>query len=395
MTSPASGSTWCGLVLATFAATVLACEAESPTGMIVTVRSDLRVPGELNRIVLRILTGESASQGSPPQTERSCAIGPGAGHHTLPLKVALERVGHADRPITIEARGFQDQVELVARSVRVVFLPGERRQIVLELNRDCIRAQCGPGTTCVSRKGCVAPDLDIDGTGPDPVGPGCDCGSHFPFCVGSRWVYRVCDLVNNNACNPKTWSIVDYGKVPDMQFDKSQRDTFVQIRQSAVDRSRRWLTRTPTLLLWERDEWFDAAWQPTTTRYYVPSKLRMDESPEHTRPGAKWTLNYTEHNARPGMPPDNGVAHVDAWEVISHEELPNFPAEYRAREPLCQRRVDRAGEAVRVANFCFVKGVGKVYELSPNLEEETLIEYDVRGCGKSMRAAVPAAPAVP
>ncbi len=157
-------------------------------------------------------------------------------------------------------------------------------------------------------------------------------------------------------------------------------EAYRQHRKTDLDSKDSWLRQDQDgqRLLWLIDKWFDADGNLTRTRYYVPGRVRIDETAEHLVQGATWTEEFIEYRDEVA---DGEVAielrHEVDWETLApedHGENGEFPG------ALCQSKTDvtrdTSGKVVetRNAKYCFFRGVGKVYELTPLVDEEHLTE---------------------
>ncbi len=356
--------------------------SEPQTIITVEVRSDLLIPGDINQLVFRVF--------GDPKNSRTYELGPGVGRiNKLPASFAVVRDSDEVEKVEVEVRGNQivspsSTVEIVSRNVRVAFWPGANRPITIDLALPCAKAACAAGKTCVPGWGCVDPDIDADGV---PTarrnGPPCDCNSYFPICVGARWEYRVCPPPRND-CQTKTWHISDWAKIGDSDDDRkwgvAGLDAFVQVRILRTDRSRRWLTSDAEgrRLQWQKDLYYGwPNWEVKTTFFYRPNKLRIDA--RHVMIGEPWQEMYEEIAVKDATEPL--VKHTDEWEVVP---VPmDYPPEFLLPlgQPLCHRRRDDNGFATNVATFCFVRGIGKVFEDTANVGFERLLpDYSIPGC---------------
>jgi hypothetical protein len=85
---------------------------DQATGLVIEVRSELRVPDEIDRIAFQVRTG------GPVRLQESKDLGDGPGRVSLPLRFAL--VPEADRDasiVDIEVRGLLGSMDVVTQAV--------------------------------------------------------------------------------------------------------------------------------------------------------------------------------------------------------------------------------------------------------------------------------------
>jgi hypothetical protein len=125
--------------------------------------------------------------------------------------------------------------------------------------------------------------------------------------------------------------------------------------------------------------------------YFDPLRIRLDET--YVTPGQTWSRAFAEQRYEPVAPGSSEYVHagatawIDEWSVVPLDSVLADPVvKYpRARFPeaLCHRRVTRAADAASSVDrtFCYVRGVGKVYERTlATGEQEVLAEAEIPGC---------------
>jgi hypothetical protein len=356
---------------AALAALALAACSSGQTGIVLEVATELRIPDQMDALSVRVRSGDRTLMmhtyelGEPPKLR-------------LPAKLGLQRQGDGDGPISIELAARRRSQLMVSRNLRVKFLPGEVREVKVDLDLECLGVICPSTDTCVPQRGCVDPDLDA----PVPTtNTPCDCDSYFPLCVGATWTYA--QTGPNNLDGVKTWLIQAEAAIGG-EYGKAGLHGFVQFRQLDGGVARRWLrvdgTPGDQRVFWEKDEFFSNTGSLAQTTYYVPNKLRFDDS--HRLLNQPWPLMYQQIDLRPGVPNPDALAFDEKWEVVPAETQVNFP-KLTFKEALCQRRsaTDSNGFTWPAQTYCFVKGVGKVYERTAGGDEEILVSYAVPRCG--------------
>lgn len=211
--------------------------------------------------------------------------------------------------------------------------------------------------------------------GTDVPGPPCDCDSHFPMCVGVSWTYTIKDA-RTSAVSLKTLSIVDWDDPGRPEYGLTGFMAFRQRRVAETDTKDSWLQESSdgSRVMWLMDEWFDLDRQRTRAEYYVPAKLRVDESPEHSIVGAMWHEHFTEYNIE--QMTETVIEHEVDWTTLEPQDHAGFRATF------CEHKSDTlSSTSVPVdATYCFAKGVGKVWELTQLVGEENLVSWTVPGC---------------
>jgi len=146
-----------------FACLLLLCLAAScsddVTELVVVVASDLAVPAEIDAITVKI----EAPSGAIRQTSVPLF---GSGSITLPATLALYPTTNVLGPVRIEGVATVGGSEVVTRTIRTSFVPGQRRMVVLWLSRGCVGVTCsGADETCVGG-GCEPIDVPSESLPP-------------------------------------------------------------------------------------------------------------------------------------------------------------------------------------------------------------------------------------
>lgn len=170
---------WLGAALA------LACEVP-PTQLVVAVRTDMAIPGELDAFSVVV---------EAPADRTVTVDGPGKGAYGVPILLTRQsdlpatfglRPHGKDpkRKVTVRAVAMRDGAALFETRAVTSFVEGEQLRLDLFLAGRCIDQQCAPEETC-SLGGCVpaavppedlpdwngdVPDLDVDASVPDSGG---------------------------------------------------------------------------------------------------------------------------------------------------------------------------------------------------------------------------------
>jgi hypothetical protein len=349
------------------------CGNGAPTGEIVEVKTDLAVPLQIDRLKLFVRDDKR------PLYQRDFMLGTAEGQLSLPASLALSASEDSTVPVRIEVQGFLGTQLMIARSLHDHFLPHVVRSAELMLSADCLGAYCPSGETCQPMRGCVP----VDGRSEADQGPTCDCNSYFPVCRGASWTYEQRSLARNIPTT-KAAAVQAYAPMDDNAHAKVGVKAFLQFRLVDGGLSRRWLTTQgpsgAATLSYEKDEWFDADWGKVLTTYYVPRRVRLDET--HVQVGDSWTVGYQQFDyRRDGIVIEGGWTRADEWSVVAAPEQARLPAKWS--HTLCQRRVGQEiDQAVADQIYCFVRGVGKVYEITAGHDEDSLTAYRIPGCGE-------------
>lgn len=114
-----------------------------------------------------------------------------------------------------------------------------------------------------------------------------------------------------------------------------------------------------------REQNFDPGDTLLTEQFFVPGKVRVDETAAHTAMGATWTTAYTEVEVDPILGTKT-VSKEETWTVEAAAESVTVPA--GTFVALKVRKVT-SGNADKL--YWFAPGVGKVREEGEQLEELT------------------------
>lgn len=121
-----------------------------PTGLVVSVDTDLTIGADLDEIVISV-----ARDGETTPKDKRAALG-APGSPTLPLSLGVE-TGPDIGVVVITARGLLRGQEVVTRVARVSTIDGEERLVALDLCSACRGSKCAAPSTCVSDGTCLDP----------------------------------------------------------------------------------------------------------------------------------------------------------------------------------------------------------------------------------------------
>jgi hypothetical protein len=228
-----------------------------------------------------------------------------------------------------------------------------------------------PDEVCVS--------LDMPEEAPD-----CDCGSYMPLCVGARWDYLEPDT-SDGTVPWKQQKIVGYGDPGAAEYGKSGYSAFYYERYSVDNTKTSWITAAEGEVCWQFDHRYDPEGSLTKTRIYDPARLRIDL--RRILPGDSWRERFTETVYENGE--INSVQFDLVWTVSTMEHLSAQVAGYQIdyQDLLCQERIGvgpTSKEDPEHKLFCFVQGIGKVYEWDFGKKEEFLVGYEIPGCSATL-----------
>ena len=208
--------------------------------------------------------------------------------------------------------------------------------------------------------------VSCGGSGTDPV-PGDECGflesdQFLPFEVGYSWTYQVTDLVT--AARSTKTQILE-SEVDDPEFGIA----IVQVTKKSNGETRSLLRRDGDRIVRFTQEDLDQNAVLERRTVYSPERLRIDESPERTTEGVKYSDSYTEVTT--DMFGEFSVETTDDWEVLGVDvecttALGTFQCLHLSRASVVG--------GVAVKEFLFARGIGKVRETGDSQTE------DLSGC---------------
>ncbi|MFT3923310.1 MAG: hypothetical protein QM778_12320 [Myxococcales bacterium] len=141
---------WLGSLLVAMGLSACAPEELARTQIMLVVDSDLRVPDELDEIVMHIDGPGGKSQ------EATAALGP--GQPALPRSLGLVHQEGPLSPVNVRVIGKHAGSVLVQRDAHLAFRTGHTLVLPMHLVRSCLTQSCGE-QTC-TEYGCQSADLD-------------------------------------------------------------------------------------------------------------------------------------------------------------------------------------------------------------------------------------------
>lgn len=208
-----------------------------------------------------------------------------------------------------------------------------------------------------------------DNVGPDAdPGPACQTPTserYLPMVVGGSWTYKITDPAM--PAEPPREKETTFEAFEDVGDRKAGIMAFRQRSEKIMSTVVSWHEDRCTSVVRHREKSFNASNVNTSDQFYMPYKLRIDETPEHTTPGASWTVSGTEINVDPATGVATTVSKDEMWSVISVTAEVTVPA--GTFQNALHIRKQTSGNADK--EYWFVKGVGKVKEAGDQLEELT------------------------
>jgi hypothetical protein len=195
----------------------------------------------------------------------------------------------------------------------------------------------------------------------DPVACAAPLGERLlPLSVGVRWTYDVTDLSAPGAPTVNKLSTVE--AFEDVGARKAGTSAFRLRTEKASGETVSWQEDRCTAIVRHREQSFGSNGTMESDQFYMPGKLRVDESPAHLTVGARWTVSYEELEVDP-VAGESRVSKDETWSVEAVDESITVPA---GTFVTVQLRKVTSGDADK--RFWFAAGVGKVKEQGEQLE---------------------------
>jgi len=184
---------------------------------------------------------------------------------------------------------------------------------------------------------------------------------YLPLAVGAMWTYDTTDTTTPGA--PVEVKTTAVQALEDIGDRKAGIMGYRMRTEKTGGYTVSWQEDACTAVLRHREQSFDAASTLVSDQFYVPSKLRVDETAAHTTLAAAWTVAFTEVEVDP-VTGTVTVSKSEDWTVMGVDEPVTVPA--GTFNALHLRKMT-SGAADK--QFWFVKGVGKVKEEGEQREE--------------------------
>ncbi|WNG19967.1 hypothetical protein [Cystobacter fuscus] len=191
-------------------------------------------------------------------------------------------------------------------------------------------------------------------------------GSLLPWSEGNRWTYRV---TADGAVSQREVTVGPLEAVGGTGASREVMAHRVTTREDSGAMTLDWQERSDTRMVRYREQTFDAgATSARSEEWWEPSKLYLDETPEHLVVDASWIESYQETKQKAGKSANTETTR-DLWKVISLGESVTVPA------GTFQAIVVRKTGTSKIKTYWFVRGIGKVKETGEETEE--LLSYEV------------------
>lgn len=177
---------------------------------------------------------------------------------------------------------------------------------------------------------------------------------YFPVAEGASWSYQVVD-VGTGASNIKTQAVEAY---EDIGGQKAGTMGYRMRTEKDSGYTLSWQEDTGSAIVRHREQSFSAGGAQETDEFYLPYKMRLDESEAHVAVDASYTYSYSEeiHDLTASTDVTNDKS--EAWTVQAVDEEVTVPA-----GTFTTMRVFRNNDGTGVQKtYWFARGVGKVKE---------------------------------
>ncbi len=208
--------------------------------------------------------------------------------------------------------------------------------------------------------GTVPIDADEGHNGDCEMGGMASASRYYPFEVGNQWRYRVDDYsgqdptVKRNELTMAMTPDADTGEVIVQSTTKSKGTTVS------------WLQRKGDAVYRLRQQDLDLNGNLERTTYYIPHRLRLDESTEHLEPGVSWSDDFIRRVEDPAGVITKEEAVSELWTVLGIDVPCGTPWGERACLHVSRARII-GGQSYK--EYYFARGLGKVREEGGVVEE--------------------------
>ncbi len=191
-------------------------------------------------------------------------------------------------------------------------------------------------------------------------------GPYQPLTVGTTWTYHVDDQGVSYEKDSSVEALEDIGGMAAGTMGYRVRETVKASIQLT------WYEKTDTDVRRHHDQLNDDQGRQLSDEWYAPYLLRVDESPDHMQTGATWTMDYTHTKTTSSKPTtttnESQTWKVDGVDVVTATKAGVFSA-------LRVTFTDKANGGTKTQ--WFVRGVGKVRELTSSGHYEELLSYTI------------------
>jgi hypothetical protein len=215
---------------------------------------------------------------------------------------------------------------------------------------------------------------DDDGTGGGDGAGGADgggvidgTGRYLPLEVDNQWTYQVVKDTGEQFTKSSHVEVFEAigGNKGDLEAFRVRTDKDTGYTLS-------WQEDTGDMIIRHREQSFGSGDVQETDEYYVPSKMRIDESEAHLADGATYSYTYDEQVYDVQADTNMTTSKTENWEVRGVGEEVTVPAGTFACLHL-YRSNDGTGS---MKEYWFSRGVGKVKETGGG-QTELLADYTV------------------
>ena len=205
---------------------------------------------------------------------------------------------------------------------------------------------------------------EIDGGMTECTAPASE--RYLPLVIGATWTYDTSDMGMPVVVKTSTVEALE---------DVGERKAgFIAYRvrtgkSGGVGDVVSWQEDRCTSIVRHREQQYDVNDVLETDQFYVPGKLRVDETEGRVVFGARYTQSYTEVEVD-NIPGDTTTTKDEVWMVEAVDEMVTVAAGTFAT---LRVRKTTSGDADKT--YWFAKGVGKVQEMGE--QTETLTSYTI------------------
>ena len=221
-------------------------------------------------------------------------------------------------------------------------------------------AACGGSGGSTGVDGGV-PDAGGDMDAPPAMTGDCEAGGrsssdhYLPMAVGDEWSYEVVDPFIGGAPESKLQTMAQ-------EFTPEGLDApvFLQVTQKASGTTENWLRRQDDVVVRLQQQDFDILGNLERTTTYVPTRTRLDETPERLVEGATWSDDWIRVVEDPTGLETKRETVSDQWSVLG-VDVPCETGWGLQLSCLHVSRVRLAGGTSQ-KEYYFARGYGKVRE---------------------------------
>lgn len=219
----------------------------------------------------------------------------------------------------------------------------------------------------VAALACGGSDGGGGGSGVDGGGGGGEL-RYFPIAEGASWTYQVVDL-GTGASSLKTQAVEAY---EDIGGQKAGTMGYRMRTDKDTGYTLSWQEDTGTAIVRHREQSFAAGGAQETDEFYLPYKMRLDESEAHLVVDTTYSYSYSEQIFDLTASTNNTNDKSEAWTVEAVDEEVTVPA-----GTFTTLRVFRNNDGTGVQKtYWFARGVGKVKEEGGG-QRELLTDYTI------------------